>query len=71
MPKRTWIERDFERTDVADIDDAKRLLRQLWPDAIFCEAIELGNQTITHVLRRKRRFHELTGPDAVIVEEAE
>lgn len=65
----TWIERDFTRTDVADIDDAKRTLRELWPDAIVCEPIQLDNQTITHVLKRKRRFHELTGPDAVIVEE--
>ena len=66
----TWIERNFTRIDVADIDDAKRLLRELWPSAIFCEPIELGNQTITHVLNRKRRFHELIAPDAVIVEEA-
>ena len=67
---KTWIERDFTRTEVADVDDAKRRLRQLWPDAIFCEPIELHRQTITHVLKRKRALHELIGPDAVIVEEA-
>ena len=65
----TWIERNFRRTDVTDIEEAKRMLQQIWPDAIFFEPIELDNQTITHVLKRKRQFHDSTGPDAVIVEE--
>ena len=65
----TWIERDFTRTDVADIDEAKSWLRQLWRGAVFCDPIELDGQTITHVHERPRRFHEATkGPDAVIVE---
>ena len=68
MPK-IWIERDFSRTDVTDIEEAKRRLRKLWPNAFFSEPIELGKQTVTHVRRRPRRLHELTGPDAVIVEE--
>ncbi|MBP90699.1 MAG: hypothetical protein CMJ64_28970 [Planctomycetaceae bacterium] len=66
----TWIERDFTRTDVADIDDAKRVLQHRWPDAVFLEQIEVGTQRVMHVHARPRKGDDrFQSPDAVIVQQ--
>jgi hypothetical protein len=67
---RTWIERDFKRADVSDFAEAKQILKQRWPEAVFLETIELDAQRITHVHARPRRGDDrLHSPDAVIVED--
>ena len=67
-----WIELDFTRRDFGDVNEAKQSLRQLWPDAVFSDPIEIDGtqQTAIHVREKPLGDHEaMRGPDAVIIQE--
>ena len=66
-----WVELDGKRIDVADLSEAKRIIRGQFPDAAFSEPIQVDHQRVIHVRSTSRRdpspYEQM--PVAVIVEQ--
>lgn len=66
-----WIEVDDKRIEATSWTEARRIVSELFPDAILLETIQVNHQRVTHVRRESLRDQSDLGftSVAVIVEE--